>query len=200
MNAYIERDVYKRQGRASAPRAARPRRLLRFLGGLRCWNQHRNVSLHSLKRHPAQQRAPRPFQPDDRSCPGCHWNHRRTSMLQTKFLPIASGCSGICRRTVSPLYARARNPVRLRRAEQSMPGQSLPVFAWFLTGNHILFSPRGGVLYASKTHSFWLSSLPGPMAGGPGGTGTDPWYREKPVSLSHRASAVSYTHLESRYG
>lgn len=101
------------------------------------------------------------------SCPGCHWNHRRTSMLQTKFLPIASGCSGICRRTVSPLYARARNPVRLRWAEQSMPGQSLPVFAWFLTGNRILFSPRGGVLYASKTHSFWLSSLPGPMAGGP---------------------------------
>ncbi len=75
-------------------------------------------------------------------------------MLQTKFLPIASGCSGICRRTVSPLYARARNPVRLRWAEQSMPGQSLPVFAWFLTGNRILFSPRGGVLYASKTHSF----------------------------------------------
>ena len=34
------------------------------------------------------------------------------------------------------------------------------------------------------------SSLPGPMAGGPGGTGTDPWYREKPVSLSHRASGV----------
>ena len=42
----------------------------------------------------------------------------------------------------------------------------------------------------AKRILFWLSSLPGPMAGGPGGTGTDPWYREKPVSLSHRASGV----------